>query len=287
MTSTNPPICETNIVRTYVCTYVHTYVYVCACVNTYVCTHSLTHTRARTHTHARTSAHARTHNLTVKSLSMKENSTETSEKLDDVPSFPSRNADKGPGNVFLPTENDSKYETVRFDGGAIYGHRLDQRIPPPGHNPVRGPIGRGEQRGGYLQRGSYDGSPQVPLHHDHLSYGHGTHAGNLQQPHLGMLDRNRSNQRSYQDGIYANVYERQAEDGRHQATQESGLGRYLSGGSAGDAHRPAGGRDTEANSVAAFTSTYSQYSPLRIIYDIEHVVFPVTEHRYPKSMPLS
>ncbi|KAI0217204.1 hypothetical protein LSAT2_030914 [Lamellibrachia satsuma] len=182
-----------------------------------------------------------------------ENSTETSEKLDDVPSFPSRNADKGPGNVFLPTENDSKYDTVRFDGGAIYGHRLDQRIPPPGHNPVRGHNGRGEQRGGYLQRGSYDGKPQVPLHHDHLSYEHVRHAGNLKQPHLGMLDRNRSIQRSYQDSIYANVYERQPEDGRHQATQESGLGRYLSGGNAGDPHRPAGGRDTEANSVAAFT----------------------------------
>ena len=151
---------------------------------------------------------------------MQDNSTEQSDKLDDLPSSPARSAgqDDEQVNRYVPQETVvSKYRNAGVDGGSIYGQRLEHRIRPPTYSHGRLHNGRDEQGRRYLQRNGYDSHGRVSTRSlGERRYGEArrTPAVDPKQPRTAVFDRTRSNQRSYEDTIYEHMYERRPSETR-------------------------------------------------------------------------
>ena len=149
---------------------------------------------------------------------MQDNSTEKSDKLDDLPSSPARSADDEQVNRYVPQETVvSKYRTAGFDGGSIYRQRLAQRNRPPTYSHGRLHDGRDEEGRRYLRRNGYDRHGLVSSRSlGERRYGEArrTPAVDPKQPRTAVFDRTRSNQRSYEDTIYEHMYDRRPSDAR-------------------------------------------------------------------------
>ena len=194
---------------------------------------------------------------------MQDNSTEKSDKLDDLPSSPARSTDDEQVNRYVPQETVvSKYRTAGFDGGSIYGQRREQRIRPPTYSHGRLHDGRDEQGRRYLRRNGYDRHGRVSTRSLGELYGEArrTPAVDPKQPRTAVFDRTRSNQRSYEDTIYEHMYDRRPSDAR----LDGGVHLSTGGGSrVGSYRRPVDGyRATNNAAVLKGTFTFSPRSNL-------------------------